>query len=83
MTSSTSSTSPNNQVFFIMIDRAADDDGDHDNNLEAEVVAEVQVLDGRLHVLNTDQPLSPDLAPLARVIRRKLAPKSGNHLFVS
>jgi hypothetical protein len=67
-------------TFFILIDRPADEEG---NTTEPEVIAEVEVRDGRLVVVNTDQWVSEVSAPLARTIRRKLAPKSGNQLFVN
>lgn len=48
-----------------------------------ETAMHVAVSEGKLKVLNTDNAMSIDTLPIGRVIRRKLAPKSGNQLFVS
>ena len=49
---------------------------------EDQPVAHVRVEEGRLKVI-TAHEVEGVCAPLARTINRKLAPKSGNQLFVS
>lgn len=44
----------------------------------------VRIVDGKLIPLeNESEGWDPRCTPLARTIQRKLAPRSGNHLFVS
>lgn len=55
--------------------------GNHPGNL----AMRVRIVDGKLIPLELEDDGQWDkrCEPVARVIRRKLAPKSGNHLFVS
>lgn len=72
-----------NEFQIWVVQTQADGAGNHPGSLAMLVAVE----NGRLVPMSEGSPNSdvvdPNCEPIARTIRRKLAPKSGNQLFVS